>query len=336
MSVDQAFDNLMHRNALAIPVAGGGRDGDGARESRPATDSVMRVSTLLGGVDDTDDGDADASDSGRDPGTGVDLSALPEDVANAYLHGARIVSRDTEELYSVDTDKPAAGSRPNAEGKTSRFATRLEGARRVRRFSYLPLSGMDVFESDARDMAAGLAALDPERPSLAVSSAERGEGRTELAIRLALALAKRVDHKVLLADFDIKNPQAAARLGASSKRFTLADVLRGACPLADALTVSEEDNLYLLPSRALDRDGDEILDGRQVEGLFAELHRTFAFTIIDCGPVSRADAMILARLAGFTVLAGFCGVSSAGSMKRAGARLTAGGARVAGVLLAGT
>ncbi len=374
MSADQAFDNLMSRNALAVPVAGPGRSeppppprpvrvpDQPRREKHRQPDSTVRVADLLdedtadylprGGVENSDSvrGKAYTVPTETDLPPVVPAMADDEDLSTAHLHGARILGRDTQRFYVDDRDSTDHG-RPAGDDGIAEDAgygrpdggygeygaelahLRLERAKRLRRLGYLPLSGMDGFESEARDALAALAALDPDRPSLAVTSARRGEGRTELAVRLALALAKRVGHRVLLADFDVRKPQVAARLGVSSKHFTLADVLRGACALGDALSVSEEDNLYVLPARASERDGDEILDGRQVEGLFAALHRAFDFTIIDCGPVGHADAVILCRLAGFTALAGRCGASSARLVNEAGERLEAAGARIAGVLL---
>ena len=365
MTADQAFANLMGRNALSIPAPGGEREADahrtedGSRKGRrwePTGDEALRVSELLD--EEQDDylprGGEVFPDRERggvyDYPTETGLNAMDADeIESAHLHGARILGRDASaadrdtEVAADDAGYPdytGADAIPDAgfsgsDADSPAAAARLGRARRVRRFSYLPLSGMDNFETGARDLMAGLTALDSDRPSLAITSAVRGEGRTELAIRLALALARRVGYRVLLADFDVRKPQVATRLGVSSKYFTLADVLRGSCPLGEALVASEEDNLYVLPARPSDRDGDEILDSRQVGTLMTELHRTFSFTVFDCGPADHADAVILCRHAGFTALAGFCRTSSASRLVEAGERLEAAGARIAGLIVTG-
>lgn len=252
---------------------------------------------------------------------------------------------DTEELDSADSGGAriagrgihveSAGGADYREGNEDGGRLGLAEARRVQRFAYLPLQGMEDFEAGARDMIAKLAAGHRDRPSLAITSAMRGEGRTELAFRLALALSKRVGSRILLVDFDLRKPGVAARLGISSKYFTIVDVLRGSCRLGDALVASDEENLYVLPARANDREGDEILDSRQAETVMADMHEAFDFTVIDCPPVLYADAMIVCHLAGCTVLAGMCGFSMAGRMNQAAARLEEAGARMAGMLLTG-
>lgn len=334
MSADEAFDNLMNKNAFAIPVAG--RKSEAPAPDQPGREQAMRVAALF------DDPPADyvpPGDLARDSERGVyynhptetDLEPVEvESVDVAHRHGARILGRDAED----DADYPPPGNQ-DGDGSDNALSTRLGGARRLRRFAYLPLSGMETFAADARDMLAGLAAVRPEQPSLAITSAARGEGRTELAIRLALALGRKVGYRVLLADCDVKKPNIATRLGLSSKYFTLIDVLRGSCPLAEALVMSEEDDLYVLPARATDRDGDEVLDARQVESLFEQLHSHFDLTIIDCGPAGNADALAVCRHAGATALAAYCGRGSARALRAAGRHLEAAGARVAGTLLTG-
>jgi Mrp family chromosome partitioning ATPase len=195
---------------------------------------------------------------------------------------------------------------------------------------------MDRFKNRARDIMASVTSQYPDRPSLAVTSPRRGDGQTELAIRLALAAAKRVDYRVLLVDFDIRKPQIAARLGLSSKYFVLGDVLRSSCLLGEALLYSEEDNLYVLPARPLDREGDDVLADRQVQAVMAQMHATFDFTIIGCGPMEHVDATIVCRHAGVTALAAFCGRTPARTLREAAEALGEAGVAVAGLLLTGS
>lgn len=348
MTADEAFDNLMNKNALPIPVGGSGRGADdqampGKMKSREYTPETIRVSDLL------DEPLAEyrpssAADNGmHSHPTETDLDSVDpyavDDIETASDHGARILGRDADEDDKAGNAFANAGRAGGGEFDDREFPggsespAGLGGARRVKRFSYFPLSGMDKFETAVRDLASRLSALRPDKPSLAITSPVRREGRTELAIRAALALAKRVGYRVLLADFDLLNPRVAARLGISTKFFTLADVLRGACPLAEALVVSDEDNLYVLPSRATDRDGDEVLDSRQSENLLREIHALFDFAVLDCGPAGHADAAILCGSAGAAALAGKGRFTTAASLHEAADKLEAAGARVAGMIL---
>lgn len=360
MNADTAFDKLIHKNALPIPVAKPsaepqrnkteGRIAKPTPVARPAGpvrepayEKAVRVTDLLdeepgdyrprGGADTTNEENAlyaTPTETDLDP-----VDGDGDEIDSAAMHGARIVGRDAaseEDLYESD-DGYARREPDGYDGVDGESG--LDLARRVRRFAYLPLSGMEEFENRSRDLMASLQSQMADRPSLAITGVMHGDGQAELALRLALAMAKRVDYRVLLADFNLRQPQIANRLGLSSKHFALSDVLRESCPLGEALILGEEDNLYVLPARASDRDGDEVFDDRQVQMLLGQIHRTFDFTIIACGPMDHADATIICRHTGFAALAAYCGVSRARPLREAAERLAEAGARVAGLVLTG-
>ncbi|MCC8166550.1 MAG: hypothetical protein LIQ31_10465 [Planctomycetes bacterium] len=304
------------------------------------TETDLEAVDYFDDMDDDPDGDGDGT----------------IEMASARRRGARVVgrdadSRDNEDEFALpdydeentenddydpdgnDDDDNGYDVAPRSLPPSAEEAG-LKLAKTVRRFSFLPLSGMDGFESGARDLVASLRSQNPERPSLAVTAARRGDGQTEIAIRLGLAAAKRVDYRVLLVDFDVRRPQMAVRLGVTAKYFTLTDVLRGACRLGEALTYSEEDNLYILPARPTDRPGDEVLDDRQVASFFRQAHAVFDFTILVCGSLGHPDPVIVCRHAA-AALAGFCGFSRVGAIKDAADTLTEAGVKVAGMLLTG-
>lgn len=355
MTADDAFSSLMQRNALPIPLAKPSSEPQRVPGPAPAApigartkgrDEAIKILDLMEGQsgDYNPRGDAPEEDGGMfNSPTETDLDPVGEgdsdsEIDNAHLHGARIVGRDVDpDEYYGGLDRTDYGDDgADDDGvRTLGGDAGLDRARQVRRFAYLPLAGMETFENRARDLLARLQSQDADRPSLAVTSPTRGEGQTELTIRLALAMAKRVDYRVLLADFDLRHPQLAARLGLSAKYFTLSDVLRGSCLLGEALLYSEEDNLYVLPARASDRDGDEFLNDGEVQALLDQVHRTFDFAVIGCGPMDHADAAIICRRAGSSALAGYCGFSRARALRDAADRLTEVGARVAGMLLTG-
>lgn len=368
MTADDAFDKLVEKNALNIPVvkpstegvdvemqtsnwidgdnwAGGdamaGEIPTAVRHPVDSAGEAIRVLNILEGDDVREynpRGYDDDSDSYSTP-TETDLDAVDGELGSAYAHGAQVLGRDIDpgEFFEEIVDAQEVSESETEVGDMSPAAMQayLEKARRVRRYSYLPLTGMEHFETRARDIMAMVTAATPTTPSLAVTSVSRGSGQAELAIRLALAAAKRVDYRVLLADFDVRKPQVAKRLGLSSKYFTLADVLRDSCPLGEALMVSEEDNLYVLPARASDRDGDEVLNDRQVQNLLALAHGAFDFVVVSCGPLDHADATIVCRHCGAAALSAFCGHSSARDIRSAASRLSEVGVNVAGLLLAG-
>ncbi len=376
MTADDAFDKLLARNALNIPIANpsAGRAEPAAAKVRGAkrrgTDEALKVLEMLdveaGDKPDYHPGPSDSDTVVYITPTETDLPAVEE--SRDHAGGSRIFGKDLDlddffaalgpsaaadtviepkgqarptpaplppgqSLSTTQISPPVPASLTGASLAASEAGLRL--ARKVRRFAYLPLAGMEAFESRARDTVASLISQNPDRPSLAITNPRRGDGQTEVAIRLALAAAKRVDYRVLLADFDMKKPQIARRLGLSSKYFTLADILRGSCRLGEALMYSEEDNLYVLPARASDREGDEVLNDRQVAALLDQLHSVFNFSILACGAIESGEPMIACRHAGATALAGYCGVSRVAGMREAAESLMDAGVRVAGLLLTG-
>ncbi len=341
MNADQAFDNLQNQNAFSIPAAGRGVSPHGVEpeEEQEPSSGAMRVDELFERPDEYRPA-ASSGESGRgsyaNP-TETDLEPVDdEELDSAHVQGARIIGRDTE-IFDDDLEPTRARVLSDAEAGDEEYEANplLSGARRVRRFAYLPVAGIEEFETSVRELTSRLRAEEPDRPSLMITSAARGEGRTELAIRMSLALARKVGSRIALVDFDVRRPKAGPRLGISTKYFTLRDVLAGACDLAEALVVSEEDNLYVLPSRASDRGGDEVLDDEQVESLMEQLHAAFEFVFLDCGPVSQADVLLLGRHVGFAAVAGMCGTSLAPRMNQTAEKLAGAGARVAGLSLAG-
>lgn len=390
MNADEAFDNLMNRQALAIPVADraqrqstdevGIDDAQGADDenvmvldpvdeiegqedyqepyddeevstriiprsaeeaaSGQASDRSMKVEELLdeGAFTDYSPHQSESTRTYAENNTDTDLPTLDTqellDAAEAQTPEAKrdrlrgtADSRDiTVEVDDVD-ELQSTGRNPGQNG--------LGLARRIKRFGYLPLEGMDAFNAEARDMISRLTALAPDKPSIAITSSRRREGRTELALRLALAMSRKVDFRVLLADFDVREPAVAARLGLSTSHFTVMDVLRGSCPLGEALFWGEEENLYVLPARATDREGDEILESRQIAALMERIHETFDFAVFDCGPAGHADAMAICMAAGSVAIAGRTGYSLSSEMSLTAEALRTAGANVAGLLITG-
>lgn len=351
-TADDAFDRLMNRNALGIPVANpsaagpveaaGNRTAASVPQAYPRGEGgSVRVTEIMDDVGDYHPRGYD--DEGGDvfaTPTETDLEAVSE-VEEAHRHGARILGRDADSDEYQDDDESGDGTEVEyrdvdiLDGEVAPPGLALDRARRLRRFAYLPLAGVESFETRARDIMASMVSQNPDRPSLAIAGPQPGDGQTEICIRLALAAAKRVDYRVALVDFDVRKPQVAQRLGLSSKYFTIADVLRGSCPLGEALMYSEEDNLYVLPARASDRDGDEVLNDSQVRQVMEQLHDTFDFVIVCCGALEHADAIILCRHSGATALAGYCRHTRAGTLREAADRLAESGVAVAGLLLTG-
>jgi protein-tyrosine kinase len=127
--------------------------------------------------------------------------------------------------------------------------------------------------------------------SLAIFSPCRDEGKTTTAINLAISLANDHLHTVLLADFDLRRPSLAAKLGLSPQKGT-DDLLRGEAEVEDCLYHPKGyDRLVLLPARSAMHHSSEALAGRRGRELVAELRGRYPDRIVlfDLPPILEAD-----------------------------------------------
>jgi capsular exopolysaccharide synthesis family protein len=127
----------------------------------------------------------------------------------------------------------------------------------------------------------------PRQPRMiVVSSAGAGDGKTVTAVNLAGALSLKTESKVLLMDADFRRSTIHTQLGLP-KDPGLADVLRGACALEEALVQTEQlPNLCVLPSGESKGNPAELLDSTAWEALCARLRQMFRYVILDSPPIA--------------------------------------------------
>jgi Mrp family chromosome partitioning ATPase len=127
--------------------------------------------------------------------------------------------------------------------------------------------------------------------SLAIFSPTAQDGKTTLAINLAVSLAHDQLHTVLLVELDFKRPSLATRLGLSPEQG-IDDVLAGRARLEDCLYHPDGfDRLVVLPARGALANSSEMLAGPGSRDLVAELRARYPERIIvyDLPPVLSAD-----------------------------------------------
>jgi protein-tyrosine kinase len=134
--------------------------------------------------------------------------------------------------------------------------------------------------------------MDPQGfRALAIFSASAQEGKTTIAINLAISIANDQRHSVLLVDFDFKHPSLAARLGLSPD-FGADDFLLGNAGIEDCLYhPSGFERLVVLPARNGLLNSSEVLSGPRCRELVAELRNRYPerVLIVDLPPVLSAD-----------------------------------------------
>jgi capsular exopolysaccharide synthesis family protein len=125
-----------------------------------------------------------------------------------------------------------------------------------------------------------------------VTSGTAGEGKSTLALSLALSAA-RAGQRTVLVDADMRRPAIARMLGLSSGRG-LEDVLRGSASLAEALVAEPSSGLQVVPAHAGTAQPQELLGGQPMAALLRELRGHFDLVIVDSPPVTFvSDAALL-------------------------------------------
>jgi capsular exopolysaccharide synthesis family protein len=148
-----------------------------------------------------------------------------------------------------------------------------------------------------------------ERPSVIVTSAYAGEGKTATAVHLSKALA-RSGKRVVLVDFDLHHPDTHRWLSCHNE-FGTSDVLLERRSLDESLQYVEvgmgasevSHGLYLLSAGTGVQNPAELLGTRRTAQLLEALARQADIVLIDTPPVLLvADTLGLCRMVGGAIL----------------------------------
>jgi capsular exopolysaccharide synthesis family protein len=153
--------------------------------------------------------------------------------------------------------------------------------------------------------AAGAAGSDSAAATLGkvvlVTSASPGDGKSTTASNLAIALAN-AGQRTLLIDADLIRPVQHMIFNADPSSG-LSSVAGGAGKLADAISPTAVQDLYLLPAGPLPANPSDLLTGKRFALQMEALRGAFDRIVIDSPPLSTsADANVLARSADGTLL----------------------------------
>jgi capsular exopolysaccharide synthesis family protein len=138
-----------------------------------------------------------------------------------------------------------------------------------------------------------------------VSSSISGEGKTTLAVNLALSLAT-VGMRTILLDGDLRNPEMTRSL-CPKARYGLIEVATGRVPIESALLVDKPTGLFVMPSLSRSAhfvNENEFVFSHLMVHLLENLRKHFDFVIVDAPPIiPLVEARALAEIADSIVLA---------------------------------
>ncbi len=134
--------------------------------------------------------------------------------------------------------------------------------------------------------------------SIAIASANPGEGKTITAINLSMALATQGNLQIILVDADLRRPSIHHYLE-DNPPFGLSNYLMGEVTLAESLiNPTDVDNLLILPSGKTRIDSVELLDSVRTTRLIESLKDQYpdSLVVFDVPPILFAgDAIALSR-----------------------------------------
>lgn len=180
-------------------------------------------------------------------------------------------------------------------------------------------------------------AVGQDHHVLAITSAERGEGKSTIAANLAVALAD-MGMKVVLVSADLRAPVLGEIFGLDESERGLTSVLLGDAPLAECfrpITLRTGRSFYLLPAGPMPGNPHELLSSSRMAELMASLTATGAdFILIDCPPVLPVgDTLALAHLTDGMAVIATVGSTRRGAFEQTVDRLQTVNGKVVGAIL---
>jgi polysaccharide biosynthesis transport protein len=177
-----------------------------------------------------------------------------------------------------------------------------------------------------------LSSPDASRAVVLVTSSVRGDGRTTVAINLALALG-RLD-KALLIDADLRGALAASRLGVPAGAPGLADLVGGSANEDACLHRLEGSALDVLPAGAVPPDPLEVLSSPHLVRTLDRLRDRYPWIVIDsAAALAASDALLLSRVSSAVLLVIRAGETPLPAIQAAVGQLRQVGAPLVGAVL---
>lgn len=125
---------------------------------------------------------------------------------------------------------------------------------------------------------------------LLVTSTDPSEGKTTVAVNLALAMAQRGE-KVLLIDGDIRKPDINKRFSISHSEKNMMDVLKGDAKVDEAAVYLENEGIYILGCGKAVSNPVAVINSRRMENLIEQARGFADVVVLDTPPAGiLADA----------------------------------------------
>lgn len=141
---------------------------------------------------------------------------------------------------------------------------------------------------------------DKDKKTFVITSANAGDGKTNIAINLAISLATD-EMKTLLVDCSLMNHKIDKTLKINNS-FGISDVLLGRRKLEQTIK-KYKNNLDVLPAGNTSENPSELLGKEKMQTILEELKNNYDYIIIDTPQVRKfSDARILSSMCDGVIL----------------------------------
>ena len=203
---------------------------------------------------------------------------------------------------------------------------------RLRRDTYIFAESINSLRTNLA-LAEGLA----NQQVLAVTSAAPSEGKTSVAVSLAMSISNATEQPTLIIDGDMRSPVVASMLKTKSQPG-LFEVLSNKCQLDEAIQrVGQNEHLYVIPGGRATRSTHSVIGMAEMKQLLDQLRARFSAIVIDTPPILGAsESLVLAKAADAVLFCSLRDVSKAKQVRLAIERLEHANVNIAGAVLSGT
>lgn len=155
-----------------------------------------------------------------------------------------------------------------------------------------PFSMQEAYKTLRTNVAFSLPGSDCK--CIGIASANRGDGKSSIAINLAISLAQ-INKKVILVDCDMRLPTVASKLGEQSTPG-LSNYLSGDCTDIPVVNVVKN-GIDIVPSGNIPPDSTTLISSKEMEKLVNILKESYDYIVFDFPPINIvSDAVMMSGL----------------------------------------
>ena len=172
--------------------------------------------------------------------------------------------------------------------------------------------------------------VDSPSKTILITSPSQGNGKTTVAVNLALSMSQN-DQNVVLVDADLRRPAVHSGLDISVK-VGLSDVIRGEKNLQTVIKNWGDDTLKVITAGTHLPNVTEIIGSKRIGAILNELKGNFEVVLVDAPPLVISDAYQLASKVDGVVLVMVPGQTREEQARAMKEQLDRAGAKVIGVV----